>query len=200
MRKNRHKVFGAKYHVCARTNRGEIVFDDPFNQNMFEHVVRRALKKYSFIYNFEEIMGNHVHMIIEPLDGEDISRIMQWILARFAELYNRTYGIKGHFWYDRFKSKPILTVRYLMNCIKYIIDNPVRAGIVDHPMKYEGSTALKYYVRGDPDDRFTPFNKKIMNMIQAYMEDYDPTKRLTDTQYGFRPQKPGRKKKTRKNK
>jgi len=140
MRKKREIRDGWSYHITARINRQEFLFESDTIKEMFMDVLRRAKKKYSFnIKNFC-IMNNHIHFILKPLHGEKLSKIMQWILGVFAQQYNRTFGFKGHVWYDRFKSKLIVSFKQYLNTFIYISNNPVSAGIVNSAdeFKYSG--------------------------------------------------------------
>jgi putative transposase len=137
MRKSRKLKEGAKYHVIAKANRGEMILGSRALKFMFLDVVKRARKKYRFAIQNFCVMGNHVHFIMEPLKGESLSRIMQWILSVFAMKYNRTFNYKGHVFYDRFKSKIINSFRQFLATFIYIMENPVKAGIVKSPEEFE---------------------------------------------------------------
>ena len=136
MRKPRKLIPGAEYHVVARANRREFIFNSDQIKDLFLDVVRRAKKKYSFTIRNFCIMTNHIHFLIHPGSGESLSRIMQWILSVFASAFNRVFGYNGHVWYDRFKSVVIGTLRQFITAFEYITANPVKAGIVSDPMNY----------------------------------------------------------------
>ena len=136
MRKKRELRNGATYHVYARANRQEFILEKVFVKKMFMEVLERAKKKFKFrILNFC-IMGNHVHIMVKPLNDENLSSIMQWILSVFAQKYNRTYELLGHVWYDRFKSKIINNFRQALHTFIYISHNPVKVGIVKNALDY----------------------------------------------------------------
>ena len=145
MRQPRKKKRKAIYHIMVRTNRQEFIFKQDNIKDIFISVLRRAKKKYRFkIINFC-IMSNHVHLIIQPHPNEDISRIMQWILSVFAVIFNKIHGYKGHVWYDRFKSVIIESLKQFASVYEYIVNNPVKAGLVKkaEDYKYCGITYLK---------------------------------------------------------
>ena len=84
MRKRRLLKPGAKYHVVARANRQEMIFKFDTIKEFFLATMLRAKKKYRFlIFNFC-IMENHIHIVIQPGEKADLSKIMQWILSVFA--------------------------------------------------------------------------------------------------------------------
>ena len=163
MRKRRKIRYGAKYHVIARANRREMILQlllkrvSKALKAMFYDVVKRARKKYKFVIQNFCIMGNHFHFILEPLKDESLSRIMQWILSVFAMKYNKTFNYIGHVFYDRFKSKIIEDFRQYVATFIYIMENPVRAGIVTKPAEFEYN-GVSYMQKGlndvinPPDD------------------------------------------------
>ncbi len=136
MRKTRELYAGAKYHVTAKINRGEFALKSPEVKELFLYTVRRARKKYSFELRSFTLMDNHIHFLIKPGKNESLSRIMQWILGVFARAFNKYFKLKGHVWYDRFKSIVIESFEQLIATFRYIINNPVKAGIVENPEEY----------------------------------------------------------------
>jgi REP element-mobilizing transposase RayT len=70
----------------------------------------------------------------------DVSEFMRNVQAAFARWYNRTFDRVGRFWADRFKSTVLGDERAVLDCMTYVELNPVRAGIVERPEDYEGSS------------------------------------------------------------
>ncbi len=136
MRKPRLTRQGATYHVTAKTNRGEFIFEDDNIKELFCSVVDESRDRYDFRLTNYSVMTNHVHMLIEPLEGTELSRMLQWIFSVFACRYNKMTGQKGHVWYDRFKSKIVRTFLQWINTFNYITNNPVKAGLCHSPEKY----------------------------------------------------------------
>lgn len=148
MRKTRELKANAKYHVTAKVNRGEFILKDSKFKELFLEVVKRAKKKYEFqIENFC-VMDNHIHFIIHPEEKENLSRIMQWILSVFARYYNKIMKLKGHVWYDRFKSKIISDIKQLIAVFNYIKENPVKAELVKEASEFEYS-GISFIKKGD---------------------------------------------------
>jgi putative transposase len=150
MRKPRELKPGATYHVIAKTNRGEMILKSPIMKELLMIVFRRAKKKYSFnIKNFC-IMGNHFHLMIEPLKRQNLSDIMRWILSVFAVQYNTLHNCYGHVWYDRFKSKVIYSFWQYLTTFIYIARNPVRANIVKRAVEFPYN-GVSFYTKGKLD-------------------------------------------------
>ena len=150
MRYRRILIKNCSYHVIARTNRQEFIFDSDSIKEMFIKVLKEAKKKYKFRIDNFCIMGNHIHLIIKPLGISSLSKIMQWILSKFAVRFNKHYNFKGHVWYDRFKSIIIETLKQFIRVNEYIDNNPVKAGIVKKTEDYYycGITFLKNKIFG----------------------------------------------------
>ena len=104
-------------------------------------------------------MSNHIHLLIEPSPGTNLSRLMQWILSAFALKFNRIFGYHGHVWYDRFKSTIVRSLKQFIRTFVYISENPVKALLCRHPAEYAFS-GLKYicekkYSLIDPPDKIS---------------------------------------------
>jgi len=137
MRRNRILQEGAEYHVTAKINRGEKIFLNPEDRKLFMDVLTRAKKKFNFSLKNFCIMGNHVHLLIKPGQNESLSKIMQWLLGVFAQLWNKKHNLSGHLWGDRFFSRIILGILDFLKVFQYIDNNPVIAGIVNQPGQWE---------------------------------------------------------------
>lgn len=133
---------------------------------MFLKTLERAKKKYNFKMRNFCIMGNHVHMMITPGDGESLSRIMQWILSVFAIHFNKIFGINGHVWHDRFRSTVVETLRQALHTFLYIAQNPVKAGIVDNCFDYTYNGVLflqeNNYRILEPPDALVTYGMKLL--------------------------------------
>lgn len=193
-RKPRQLAINAAYHVTARINRQELIFEQDEFKSLFMDTVRRAKTKYDFkIRNFC-IMGNHIHLDIIPDNDVNLSVIMKWILSVFAKAYNRVHNYKGHVWYDRFKSRIIASFQQLANTFRYIANNPVRAGLVNHPLEYNYNGIL-CYKRGALLGVLDPPDKNIESLIEHTLNNYSYEKALhVDLESSFQDKKPGRKK------
>ena len=137
MRKNRVLRKGATYHVSAKINRSEMIFESNEFKNLFLHTVKRAKEDHEFLIRNFTIMDNHIHFLIQPLGNSSLSKIMQWILSVFAINYNLINKIHGHVWQGRFFSRTIDDIRQYFDTFNYISDNPVKAGLVNNAKDYK---------------------------------------------------------------
>ena len=75
-----------------------------------------------------------------------------------AQQYNRTFELKGHVWYDRFKSKLIISFKQFLNTFIYISNNPVSAGIVSSAVEFRYS-GINDILKGNHDIIERPPNR-----------------------------------------
>jgi len=128
------------YHVIVRGNQQQFTFldDEDF------HKVLKFLKKYKLKFKMEIyaycIMGNHMHLLLNPSKSDILKKFMHGINMSYAKHFNYKYKKCGHVWHDRFKSYIITKDSYIFNCVNYIEYNPIRAKIVDKPEDYEWSS------------------------------------------------------------
>ena len=88
-------------------------------------------------------MDNHVHLLINE-DSDEIGRIMKRINISYAYYFNKKYGRVGHLFQDRFKSEGIENDTYLLAAVRYIHNNPVKAGLVKNIEEYKWSSYISY--------------------------------------------------------
>jgi putative transposase len=166
MRHNRQLKPYAVYHVTARINRGEMVFNETAMRVLFLAFVKRVKKKYPMaIYNFC-VMGNHIHFAIRPDKGSSLSKIMQWLLGNYAKEWNKVHGVKGHLWGDRFFSKIISTGRDFLRVFEYISHNPVEAGLAGRADEWEYG-GVCHFIKGETSILDIP--PLIQAMYQAFI-------------------------------
>ena len=65
---------------------------------------------------------------------------MQWWLTSHVLRYHQHYKSHGHVWQGRFKSFPIQQDSHLLTVLRYVLRNPVRAGLVDHADQWRWSS------------------------------------------------------------
>jgi len=145
------------YHVMLRgINKQDIFLDS----NDFESMLKalrevqckkgpdgRVLNRDNCTFYAYCILHNHMHVLIK--EGElSISDIMKRLQDRFVAIYNRKYDRVGHLFQDRFASEPVNDNGYLMQLLKYIHRNPVKAMEASTPEEYEWSSWKEYLSAG----------------------------------------------------
>lgn len=129
-RSARSLVNGMVYHVLNRGNGQQQLFYDANDYTFFKELLYGAKARFGlFVYAYS-IMPNHFHLAIKSGQSDGISRAMQWIMTRHVLYHQEVYNTCGHIWQGRFKSFAVSTHSYLINLLRYIEANPVRAGLV----------------------------------------------------------------------
>lgn len=149
MRKAREVKQDATYHVAALANRQEYIFKIESIKELFTKTLHQCRDKFGFKLINYVIMDNHIHLLITPVGKPEIlSAIMRWFLGTFAKRFNGRFKLKGHVFYDRFKSKIVHNLDYLIAAFRYIVLNPVKAKLVKtiYSYKYSG---IYQMIRGD---------------------------------------------------
>jgi len=82
------------------------------------------------------IMDNHAHILVFCPEIERISKMMSQCNTSFGLYYSKKRQNVGHVFRERFRSESIYTKEHLINCIKYIHNNPVKARICEYPKEY----------------------------------------------------------------
>jgi hypothetical protein len=84
-------------------------------------------------------------MLVQVDNINDLSKFIHIICTNYAIYYNKKNQCVGHVFRDRFKAQPILDEKHYNNCIKYIYNNPVKAGICNSPFEYKYSNVNEFF-------------------------------------------------------
>ena len=149
-RPKRIALEGFIYHVVNRGNNRQPVFKDKDDFLVFLRVLKKFKDKYAFkLYAFC-LMNNHYHLILEPTQPRTLSKIIQSVTLSYLRLHHKKYAASGHLWQGRFKSPVIDKDEYLLECLRYVELNPVRAKMVKHPKDYAFSSYAFHGLGKDP--------------------------------------------------
>jgi len=88
-------------------------------------------------------MPNHIHLIGEPVHPKKLPKFMQCLHRSYTAYFNNKYNKVGHLWQGRFKTKIIAKDKYLIQCIAYVEQNPVRANLINSPRSMNSAAILK---------------------------------------------------------
>lgn len=131
------------YHIMLRGNeRKKIILDDDDRQRFLEILLKKRTETELAVYAYC-LMDNHIHLVLRDEQNE-ISTIMKGIATSYAMFFNIKYNRVGHVFQDRFRSEPIGDERYLWSVIRYVHNNPVKAGVVKEAEQYKWSSYHEY--------------------------------------------------------
>jgi len=100
-----------------------------------ECAVRCACAVHAYV-----LMGNHVHLLVTPAREGGATRLMRSIAERYGRHLAEAYGHEGALWEEPFDGSPVHARRYLVACMRYIEENPVRAGLAADAGAYRWSS------------------------------------------------------------
>ncbi len=130
---------GALYHVTSRGNVRATIFLDDLDRSEFLSILADIVERSNWICHAYCLMGNHYHLLVETPEG-NLSAGMRQLNGIYTQKLNRRHGRVGHVFQGRFKSILVEKDSYLLELCRYIVLNPVRAGIVEHPQDYAWSS------------------------------------------------------------
>ena len=119
---------GATYHVVTRGVRKLPLFTDDRDRTFFLELLDETVTRYGWELHAYCLMTNHFHLLVST-PGANISAGMQYLNGRFAQWFNWRHDYEGHLVERRFWSKLIDSDEQLFETARYIVLNPVRAGI-----------------------------------------------------------------------
>jgi putative transposase len=89
------------------------------------------------------LMSNHIHLVVVPERAGSMALCLQRVHGRYAQYLNARRRRSGHLWQNRFFSCP-LDERHLWTALRYVEQNPVRAGMVVDAAGYRWSSAAAH--------------------------------------------------------
>ncbi len=130
---------GGVYHVTSRgNNNGDVFVDDP-DRLLFVDLLERAAVRCEWIVFAYCLMTTHYHLVVQVPTGA-LSKGMCLLNGDFARKTNRRHGRIGHAFNERFSSRSISRDSHLLEACRYVVLNPVRAGICAAPAAWPWSS------------------------------------------------------------
>lgn len=123
------------YHITARGNSQDAIYRDDVEREVFLELLERARKKYSWIVLAYCLMGNHYHLVLQTPSGH-LSQGFCELNSGFARVMNLRPGRSNHLFGRRFWSELIERESHMLEAARYVVLNPVRAGICDRPEQW----------------------------------------------------------------
>ena len=176
MRPLRIDFEGAYHHVIVKIIDSQFTLSNKIKQ-LFLDILHKTAQKIDVTVISYDILDNHIHIVLRS-DKDGVSKFMHSLLTSFAMRYNRIKNRKGHVFESRFKSYLIESEKYLLDVIKYVLENPVRAKMVKKVQDYKWSSFNSYFKQSaiPMENKATRAIIEIFNSKEAfydYMEQYD---------------------------
>jgi putative transposase len=140
----------AVYHVIARGNEQRDVFRDDADRELYLRRLARYQTEFRFRLYAYCLMTNHVHLALET-GSVPLSRIVLALHSSYAQAFNQRHRRVGHLFQGRYKAFLVQKTTHLLALVRYIHDNPVKAGLVRSPADYRWSSDRFYRGKTAPD-------------------------------------------------
>ena len=137
------------HHVTQRGNNQQRIFMDQKDYLSYLGILkslapREAVRIFGYC-----LMLNHVHLIIIPERDEALGALLKLSQQAYSLYFNDRHERNGHLWQERFYSNP-MDEEYCERALKYIEENPVRAGFVEKPWDYRWSSCGEHVKKARP--------------------------------------------------
>jgi len=163
------------YHVMMRGINHQNIFEEQEDYYQFLNTLDMMAQSYepdgtpsgrNYILYAYCLMSNHIHLLIREREDK-IGMSIKRIASSYVYYYNHKYSRDGHLFRERFKSEPVNDMSYFVTLLRYIHQNPLKAGIVDEVQDYEFSSWGEYT---DPNSVLFPLcdTRTVLNRIPYY--------------------------------
>lgn len=130
---------GALYHVTSRGNGREDIYLDDSDRELFMVVLGEACGLFNWTVHAWCLMSNHYHLLVETPDS-NLSRGMRYLNGVYTQRFNRTHSHVGHLFQGRFKAILVEKEAHMLELARYVVLNPVRAGMVESAEQWSWSS------------------------------------------------------------
>ncbi len=143
----RKKSESGIYHIILRGINKQTIFCDDEDRKKFLYTLKKYKEKCDYNIYAYCLMSNHIHLLLKE-NKEPLGNIMRRLAASYVYWYNNKYERIGNLFQDRFKSEPVETDSYLLAVVRYLHQNPVKAGISKDVAGYYWSSYHDYLTGG----------------------------------------------------
>jgi REP element-mobilizing transposase RayT len=150
MRFPRQTFPGAFHHVTARGIRGENILADDADKKCFLELLGRKARLNNIRIFAYCLMDNHYHLVLENSSGR-LSHLFKQLNGNYGQYYRRRTETQGYVFQSRYYSSLVQDESYLTQVIRYVLLNPVKAGLTASALSYPWSSAGSYFSKKSPD-------------------------------------------------
>ena len=129
----------ALYHVTARGDRREDIVESDPDRQLFRQTLAQVITRFNWLCHAWCLMDNHYHLLIQTPDG-NLSKGMRQLNGVYTQASNRRHRRVGHLFQGRYTAILVDSDAYLLELARYVVLNPVRAGMVKNPADWTWSS------------------------------------------------------------
>jgi putative transposase len=135
----RIEIPGGVYHVTSRGDRREEIYHVDADRVLWLDVLAQCCERFNWAVHAWCQMGNHYHVVVETIEG-NLSSGMRHLNGVFTQSINRRYQRAGHVFQGRYKAIVVNRESHLLELLRHVVLNPVRAGMAVHPGQWPWSS------------------------------------------------------------
>ena len=163
------------YHILNRGVERRVVFKEASDYEHFEALMCNSLKSHGITLHNYCLMPNPYHLLIETSTG-NLSKFMRQLNMNYAIYFNKKYNRVGHLWQGRFKSCYVTDEAYLYTLMRYIEQNPLKAGMVQRLEEYPYSS-YRHFLEGE-----IPESLRHSWIVQHHAKDKEAIRAMLETE------------------
>ena len=149
-RKPREEVEGGVFHVFARGNDKRLIYRDDVDRRTYLRMLGGTVKQRRWHLLAYCLMENHVHLLLET-PAANLAVGMQRLHSLYAREFNTRHRRSGHVFQGRYGAVRITTDEQLWTAARYIVLNPVKAGLCQSPDEWRWGSHAAVLGGGAPD-------------------------------------------------
>ena len=134
----RLELSGGLYHVTWRGDRREDIFLDDTDREAWLEILAHCCERYNWAIHVWCQMTNHYHLVVETAEA-NLAAGMRQFNGVYTQRVNRRHRRVGHVFQGRYKAILVERDSYLLELARYVVLNPVRAGMVKHARQWKWS-------------------------------------------------------------
>ena len=201
-RQPRKRSHSSVYHCMLRGINKQDIFFDKKDYLEFQNIIKKTKNIFFYQLYSYVLMPNHIHLEVKD-ENQKLSQIIHSMATSYANYFNKKYKRVGHLFENRFQSKNVENSFYMLNLVRYIHQNPAKAGISKMD-RYEWSSYSDYFEKENLKDEskivdteevllmfsqekdkakreFLEFNRKILKFHDSIeLLEYEMRNKLTD--------------------
>jgi putative transposase len=166
---------GIPHHVTQRGNRQMPLFAQPDDYRLWLDLMVERCRQAGVVCWAWTLMPNHVHLILVPQTDDGLSRAVGETNRRFTNYINTRARTTGHLFQGRFTSAP-MDETYLLNCVRYLAFNPVKAGLAARPEDWPWSS-VRAHLAGRDDTLCTV--RPLLDIVPRIADLFEPVPEAT---------------------
>lgn len=142
---------GAIYHVTSRGDRQEAIYEGDADRQQWLGILSKICERYNWRVHAYCLMDNHYHILLETADG-NLSKGMRQLNGVYTQYFNRQHNRVGHVFQGRYKAILVEKDSYLLELSRYVVLNPIRAGMIKNIDEWHWSSYLITIGKLQPPD------------------------------------------------